>query len=239
MKGSALVIAHACGARNRRGSLCRKPLGWGTDHVGQGRCKLHGGASPIRHGRYSQIQRAEIRELYEKHAADPDPLDMLHEVAMARAFFEDFVNRYDVWREAILAWWQSWALARRPWTVEQVQALRAIVDDFEDAVRATSGELTERQGSGLTLARELLEQLAQGGIEGRPRQILDVSAAHTMLAEITRMVERIERVRAANAISRPDLLRVMAEMGRVVEAHVKNPGARERIMEGWLAIRVA
>ncbi len=34
-----------CGAR-KRGPVegnCRRPAGWGTDHVGAGRCKLHGG----------------------------------------------------------------------------------------------------------------------------------------------------------------------------------------------------
>lgn len=35
-----------CGAKTRAGSPCRLPAGWGTDHVGEGRCKLHGGASP-------------------------------------------------------------------------------------------------------------------------------------------------------------------------------------------------
>ncbi|MBA3556795.1 MAG: hypothetical protein H0W29_18850, partial [Gemmatimonadales bacterium] len=158
--------------------------------------------------------------------------------AGARAFFEDFVNRYTEWRDAVLAWWQSWQLTRRPWSPEQVQAFRAIVDDFEDRTK-TGSELTERQQEGLALAREFLDRIAQPEHEGRPRQILDVSAAHQMLDSITRIVERIERVRAANAISRPDLLRIMAEMGRVVEAHVKDTDTRDKITGGWLAIRVA
>lgn len=36
-----------CGAR-KRGAVegaCRRPAGWGTDHVGAGPCKLHGGAT--------------------------------------------------------------------------------------------------------------------------------------------------------------------------------------------------
>lgn len=32
-----------CGAKNRQGTPCRRPSGWGTDHAGEGRCKLHGG----------------------------------------------------------------------------------------------------------------------------------------------------------------------------------------------------
>src|SRR3954471_7264732 len=35
-----------CGGRNRHGTQCKRPAGWGTDHVGWGRCKLHGGNTP-------------------------------------------------------------------------------------------------------------------------------------------------------------------------------------------------
>ncbi len=35
-----------CGAKKRQGEgCCRRPAGWGTDHPGVGRCKLHGGAT--------------------------------------------------------------------------------------------------------------------------------------------------------------------------------------------------
>jgi uncharacterized protein YjcR len=34
-----------CGARTRKGQPCKRPAGWGTDHPGEGRCKLHGGCS--------------------------------------------------------------------------------------------------------------------------------------------------------------------------------------------------
>src|SRR5690554_6337356 len=36
-----------CGARAKQtGQPCKQKAGWGTDHVGTGRCKLHGGCSP-------------------------------------------------------------------------------------------------------------------------------------------------------------------------------------------------
>lgn len=34
-----------CGARNRRGGECRLPAGFGTDHVGYGTCRFHGGST--------------------------------------------------------------------------------------------------------------------------------------------------------------------------------------------------
>ncbi|MGW2520451.1 hypothetical protein ACWC09_26250 [Streptomyces sp. NPDC001617] len=39
--------AHLCGARKRQGEgTCNKTAGWGTDHPGTGRCRLHGGSTP-------------------------------------------------------------------------------------------------------------------------------------------------------------------------------------------------
>lgn len=38
-----------CGGKRRgegAGKTCTRPAGWGTDHVGVGRCKLHGGKTP-------------------------------------------------------------------------------------------------------------------------------------------------------------------------------------------------
>lgn len=36
-----------CGAKKRRQEdTCRRGAGWGTDHPGWGRCKLHGGSAP-------------------------------------------------------------------------------------------------------------------------------------------------------------------------------------------------
>lgn len=35
-----------CGAKTKVGTPCEQRAGWGTDHVGEGRCKLHGGKTP-------------------------------------------------------------------------------------------------------------------------------------------------------------------------------------------------
>jgi len=35
-----------CHAHNRKGEQCGHPAGWGTEHVGTGLCRLHGGNSP-------------------------------------------------------------------------------------------------------------------------------------------------------------------------------------------------
>lgn len=187
-----------CGAKTRAldKHCCRYPAGFKTDHPGEGRCWLHGGKTPIKHGRYSKIKRREIRDLVGKFLLDPEPLNMLDDLAAMRALFVDFVQRYGAWREALLAWHDSWK----------------------------AGE------NGPTAAP-------------KPREIMDVADAHRILAEVTKVVERIERIKAANAISRSDLARVVTEMARSVERYVIDPAftPEERIRgirDAWLSIRL-
>lgn len=92
-----------CGATTRSGASCRHEAGWGTDHVGTGRCKLHGGSVPVgrasgqfKHGRYSRVHREELRDLIEEYAHDPDPLDLEQELAALRALFADYLSKPDV-----------------------------------------------------------------------------------------------------------------------------------------------
>lgn len=60
-----------CGARKRQGDgHCRRPAGWGTDHPGEGQCKLHGGST---HGRTAA---AHIRQAEREAAAELARLDV-------------------------------------------------------------------------------------------------------------------------------------------------------------------
>lgn len=47
---AAASLTKLCGAQTRAGAACKRPAGWGTDHVGFKRCKLHGGRSPTGNG---------------------------------------------------------------------------------------------------------------------------------------------------------------------------------------------
>src|SRR3954451_10234720 len=50
-----------CNARARSGGRCQKPAGWGTDHVGWGVCRLHGGSTrTARVGAHRQAVLAEM-----------------------------------------------------------------------------------------------------------------------------------------------------------------------------------
>lgn len=84
-----------CGAKTRTtGKPCKKPQGWGTQHVGFGKCRLHGGATPIKHGRYSLVHRQSLQAKVSEFLADPAPGDLSSELALTRALLQDYLNRF-------------------------------------------------------------------------------------------------------------------------------------------------
>jgi len=64
-----------CGANTRSGGKCGRPAGWGTDHPGVGRCKLHGGSTP---NHEVAAQKETARQAVERFAltADDDAVDI-------------------------------------------------------------------------------------------------------------------------------------------------------------------
>jgi len=86
-----------CGAKTRAGAPCKQKAGWGTDHVGEGRCKLHGGGSkgrPIVHGRYSIKHKESLREKQRKFMNDPEAGNLIPELALLRALLEEYLDRF-------------------------------------------------------------------------------------------------------------------------------------------------
>jgi hypothetical protein len=82
-----------CNATTSEGEPCKLPAGWGTDHVGEGRCKLHGGASPrgedhpqFEHGLFSDYLSDEDRQAIDAldEYGDVEKLDELIDWRLAR-----------------------------------------------------------------------------------------------------------------------------------------------------------
>ena len=174
-------LARQCKATTRDGTRCENPA-----VTGYNVCRMHGagGGRPIVHGRYSKLKHVQMRELIDQFEADPDPLNIFPELAASRALFNDFIERYNQFKESLLAW------------------------------NASRGE------------------------GERPTKIMDVSDAASLLEQVTRIAERIERAEAQNAISRRELMRVMSEMSRIVQAYVADPDTLQKIKDGWLGIRI-
>lgn len=145
----------SCGARNRSGGRCKKQAGWGTDHVGEGRCRLHGGATPIKHGRYSKVSRPRIRELLVELDKDPDPLNLVPEAQLIRALAMDFAERYEDLVEALLAWnlaeqRQAEEEERTP-RPQRLPSLHELTGVVEAASRVVERILRHRKETAITL----------------------------------------------------------------------------------------
>lgn len=81
-----------CGGKlHRRDGTCTQPAGWGTDHVGHGRCKLHGGCSPS--GRAAGLTARALAEL-DRLDVEPvgNPLEQLVRLAGRARKWEEILS---------------------------------------------------------------------------------------------------------------------------------------------------
>jgi len=83
-----------CGAKTRDGTPCQRTAGWGTDHVGDGRCKTHGGKGgrKPKHGRYAATRSESLQEKIREYREDPDPAEMWEELAVLRAVLQEWLS---------------------------------------------------------------------------------------------------------------------------------------------------
>jgi hypothetical protein len=237
-----VAVAGRCGAKTRKGTPCAKLAGHRTVHPGEGRCYLHGGLqhgdARLKAGRYSTVKHERIRELTEQFERDPDPLNIFPELAAARATFVHFIERHEEFTEALLAWHADWQLRRRPLPEDLLLSLEAVVDEWEIAIGEKGLEATETQKGNASAARKFITVLRGQDDATKPRTVLDISESIRHLDTITKMVEREEKKRSANAVSRPDLNRIMHELWRAVEATVGDDEQKQRIRTHWLQIRL-
>lgn len=90
------MIDNICKAKTKgTGEPCTRPAGWGTDHPGVGKCKLHGGATPIKHGLYSKYTNHRLADMIEKLSEDEDLLNLRKTIAFQQSLILDILNRLD------------------------------------------------------------------------------------------------------------------------------------------------
>lgn len=85
----------SCNARISAGRYCKNLAGFKTDHLGTGRCYLHGGASggrPIIHGFYSKKLDSTVQDEFDKLVKDPALIDLYSEMALMKVFVGQLLN---------------------------------------------------------------------------------------------------------------------------------------------------
>ena len=182
-----------CGAKKKSGGTCGNTAGKKTDHPGLGRCWLHGGATPIKSGRYSTIKRAQLRQRLDEFLNDPDPLDLLPEVALLRAFLADVIERWDdIYGPdgALLAWHESFLDPEKnphpkPRQLPDFSSLITVVDKVGVMVDRIQKHQQEGSVSLVTLNR-IVEQLGTEAVSALRESTLDED-------QITRVLTALER----------------------------------------------
>lgn len=133
-----------CNGRKKDGTgYCQNPAGWKTDHVGTGRCHLHGGLAtgrPIIHGKTSihamrqEIKDGTLNDLMEKFIAI-DSTDSRQEIAMYRAYVVKVINQQEELIEAILAWHESNGTKPKPDDLPKISVVARSLKELTDAIQ--------------------------------------------------------------------------------------------------------
>lgn len=128
-----------CNAKKKSGGTCRRPAGAGTDHLGQGRCRRHGGTGTSRmivHGWYSQVTHHRIKDLLGRLTQiEMNAMDLIPEANLLRAMTIDYVNRYDQFVEALMAWYADPDSKQRPRRVMDIQDAAHLVESISRVVQ--------------------------------------------------------------------------------------------------------
>jgi hypothetical protein len=218
-----------CGA-DANGSPCRNKKGFRTDHLGNGKCFKHGGLTPIKSGRYSSIERPRLKELIEKFEADEAPLDLLPELALLRALVLDFIERYDLFAEALLAWHASFSDGY----LAEVEIYRTKLAHYLDTGRY-DGDMPP-------------DPPDPTGWEKKPRQILDIISVGKFIGDIAGITEKVNKRidEKKNLINLSTMQHVFNQLGTEVflaaEKAIHDPISRTAFLdivdERWGTIRV-
>lgn len=175
-----------CGAkRTNRSKTCKNYAGFRTEHPGVGRCFKHGGntvksGQVMQHGRYSKIEHKRVKEIMDDLALIHDnAMDLIPEVNLLRALLIDYINHYDEFVEALMAWY------------------------------------------------------ADPETKSRPRRVLDVADAATLVESISRVVHRMHQINSEGAVSLVTFKRVTEAMGIIMAKYVKDEKILEHISNEW------
>lgn len=215
---------------------CGSEAGSGTEHLGYGRCYRHGGRAQIitgeriRASRYKALKHRTLGDLISKFAEDPDPLNVLAELDMARALLVDFVERHGEFTEQLVDWHDSFKQVKQPMSEEDALAFQRCVEEYA-ILLAERGDPTDAQIVQVAHAKRFLVAYRQPVDQGRPRKVIDILDALKAVDSIGKLVERLDK---RDTISEPELNRIFSAMARVVDVIVTDPEQKRLIREGWM-----
>ena len=99
------MAVSVCGALTKSTrKACQNIAGKGTDHLGEGRCHFHGGATPVTRGVYSKLHRTPLGQRMAEIQNDPNLYTLEPELVLVKGVAEQCVENYQKHEAAMLSW---------------------------------------------------------------------------------------------------------------------------------------
>lgn len=208
-----------CNGRNKAHTkYCKNVAGYKTDHVGTGRCFLHGGASVkgVRHynfkdGRYSKVMPQNLVKHYETTVNDSRLLELRDDIALVAALISDSLSDLQENYKSSLQYFKLMATLLNEISIETDMASGQLPDILESKIKQF-GELFYKAQAEHAKRQELL-----------------------IMVDQKRKLTESERKRLLELHSLFSAEQVMAMMGGVlsiIRENVSDLLVQERIAEG-------
>lgn len=207
---------------------CYLRAGYGTGHLGYGRCKFHGGATPLQENRYANLLNPTLDEMVQKFYDDPDPLNLRPELAVARALLQEFISNEEEYTEALLAWWASFDRERRGLHDHPLYNIRVIKHALDNGMVGPDMSLQELQHE----LEDAVEGFKDKWVEeqkekkvpdpdptlsaAKPRKVMDKVAAMRILGEIRATIKDIQKLEQEAYLSVYALEGALEKYGQIV-----------------------
>lgn len=189
-----------CGAQRAgrpKGDTCKQPAGFRTTHPGEGRCRYHGGMNPVKNGRYAKIKHKRVRDRMDELARlETNVLDLEPEALLLRAMTVEYIETYEEFVEALMAWYAEPDVKQKPRRIMDisdashlVEAISRVVERIhkiqsEGAISlATFVRVTEQMG--LIVAKHVKKESTLTAIETDwGNLVMDAKGPSTRLPDI-------------------------------------------------------
>lgn len=84
-----------CRAKKKNGRECRRVSGWGTEHMGSGRCREHDIIGSSTQAQLAKVESSRIKSLAVEFSKDKDPFELREEIAITRATLAGLLEQID------------------------------------------------------------------------------------------------------------------------------------------------
>jgi len=141
---------------NRGGEVrtCKRIAGQGTTHFGRGPCDLHGGeVATVVHADFVRYRgfSTDIDDVLMHHLQDPDPLNLISDIALCRATIEKWTEDYHWFSEAMHAWHESFKQGVDEGKPTKIPAITEVSKLLDTLARLQEKELKRRHSTTITM----------------------------------------------------------------------------------------